>query len=221
VPPQIAPFQIVILPMLRDTPEDAALIEYCQEVVDMFASARLSAFGEPIRILLDKKPGKAAAKRWDWVRKGAPIIVEVGPRDMAEGKLAVLRRNALWNEETGKPAFQFLSREGFSSQAPSLLEKIQQELFAEAEARREANIDRSITTLAGLAEYFGEDRRYPGWAEIQWSRPTGAALDGVVEQLKALKLTLRNVPLGVAPADGMCLFTGEAAVERIYVARSY
>ena len=56
---------------------------------------------------------------------------------------------------------------------------------------------------------------------MQWSRPDGAALDRIVEQLKALKLTFRNVPLDAAPADGRCVFTGEPAVERIYVARAY
>ena len=49
----------------------------------------------------------------------------------------------------------------------------------------------------------------------------GAALDKVVERLKAHKLTYRNVPLGTAPVDGTCLFTGEPAIERIYVARAY
>jgi prolyl-tRNA synthetase len=56
---------------------------------------------------------------------------------------------------------------------------------------------------------------------VQWSKPTGAALDAAVERLKALKLTFRNVPIGAEPADGPCLFTGEPAVERIYVARAY
>ena len=78
-----------------------------------------------------------------------------------------------------------------------------------------------MTSFDELAAFFGDDRKYPGWAEVQWSRPTGAALDKVTERLKALKLTFRNVPLGAAPADGRCLFTGELAVERIYVARSY
>jgi prolyl-tRNA synthetase len=140
---------------------------------------------------------------------------------MGNNEVAMLRRNKLWNEENGKPAFQMLSREGFSSQAPSLLEKIQQEMFDEALARREANIVRDITSIEALAEFFAPDRRYPGWAEVQWSKPTGAALDAVEAQLKAHKLTLRNVPLGAAPADGVCLFTGAPAVERIFVARSY
>jgi len=56
---------------------------------------------------------------------------------------------------------------------------------------------------------------------VQWSKPTGAALDKVVERLKALKLTLRNVPADAAPVDGACVFTGDAAVERVIVGRSY
>lgn len=221
VPPAIAPQQIVIIPMLREAPEDAELIEYCQEIVDMFAKLPLTAFGERIRMLLDVKPGKAAAKRWDWVRKGAPIIVEVGPRDMAEGKVAMLRRDKLWNAENGKPAFQFLSREGFSSQAPSLLEAIQSALYEEAKARRDANITRGMTDWQAVVDHFDKGGKYPGWVEVEWARPTGAALEGVVEKLKAVKLTIRNVPRGGAPATGTCIFTGEPAVERILVARAY
>jgi prolyl-tRNA synthetase len=50
---------------------------------------------------------------------------------------------------------------------------------------------------------------------VQWSKPEGAELDAVVERIKALKLTFRNVPLNAAPADGVCIFTGKPAVERI------
>ena len=102
-----------------------------------------------------------------------------------------------------------------------LLEEIQRRLSVEARDRRDANIVRDIASFDQLAAFFAEDRRYPGWAEVQWSKPTGAALDSAVERLKALKLTLRNVPRDAEPADGTCLFTGEPAVERIYVARSY
>jgi prolyl-tRNA synthetase len=76
VPPQIAPHQIVIVPMLRDNDEDAAVIAYCEELAK--ALGERDAFREPVRVLFDKKPTKAATKRWGWVKKGAPIIVEVG-----------------------------------------------------------------------------------------------------------------------------------------------
>ena len=219
VPPAIAPQQIVILPMLRDDDGDAALLDYCEQLRSALATQH--ALGEPVRVLLDKKPGKATQKRWDWVRKGVPLIIEVGQRDMAEGKLAMLRRDRLWNMDNGKPAFEFLSREEFTSQAPSLLATIQQGMFEEARDRRDANITRGVTTMAEVAEFFAEDKRYPGWLEVQWAKPTGAVLNKVVEQLKALKLTIRNVPMDGTPVDGACIFTGEAAVERIYIARAY
>ena len=80
---------------------------------------------------------------------------------------------------------------------------------------------RGVTEFSALESIFAEDARNPGWVEVQWSKPDGAALDKVVEQLKALKLTFRNVPANAAPASGACLFTGEPAVERILVARAY
>ncbi len=218
VPPTLAPFQVVILPMLREDDGDAALLAYCEELRANLV--KRSVFGEPPRVLLDAKPGKAAAKRWDWVRKGAPLIVEVGPRDMADGKAAVLRRDRLWNP-AAKPDFAFIARDELSANAPVMLEEIQRAMFDRASERRQANMVRDIGSLEALKAFFAEDRRFPGWIEVQWSRPEGAALDKVVEQLKALKLTFRNVPLDAAPADGPCLFTGEPAVERILVARAY
>ena len=219
VPPRIAPHQIVILPMLRDKPEDDAVLDYCEEVRAMLAS--LSTMGEPVRVLLDKTPGKASAKRWDWVRKGAPIILEVGPRDMENGKVAMLRRDQLWNADNGKPAMQFLSREGFASQAPSLLEAIQNALFTEAAERRDANITRGVTQWDAVVDHFKNSGKYPGWVEVEWSKPTGEALAKVVEQLKGHQLTIRNVPREAEAASGACIFTGAPAVERILVARAY
>ena len=219
VPPALAPFQVVILPMLRDKPEDQAVIDWCAEL--RAGLAQQVALGEPLRVLLDTKPGKAAAKRWDWVRKGAPVIIEVGPRDMDNGVVSLLRRDALWDEATGKPAFANPTRDAAVADMPALLAAIQQALFDQALANREANVVRDIDTVAGLAEFFGEDRKYPGWVEVQWAKPTGAALEGVVETLKELKLTLRNVPIDAAPVEGKCVFTGEPAVERVYVARAY
>jgi prolyl-tRNA synthetase len=219
VPPAIAPHQIVILPMLRDTDEDAALLEYCEELRK--ALAGLAALGEPVRVLLDKRPGKATAKRWAWVKKGVPLILEIGGRDMAEGKVSVIRRDRLWNEENGKVAFSAEAKDAFVARAAAELDAIQHSLHAEAKERREANIVRGIETLDALRAFYGDNAKYPGWVEAQWSRPSGAELDKVIEVLKSMKLTLRNVPMDGPTADGTCIFTGKPAVERIYVARAY
>ena len=172
-------------------------------------------------MLLDLSPGKASAKRWDWVRKGAPLICEVGPRDMAEGKVAMLRRDALWNAETGKLATQFVERDRLIEDTESLLETIQTALFDRAREHRDANITRGLTRWGEVTDFFASNGKFPGWVEVQWSKPSGAALDRVVEQLKAEKLTIRNVPMNGQAADGPCIFTGEPAVERILVARAY
>ncbi len=219
VPPRIAPYQIVILPMLRDKPEDEAVVAYCKELRAELASQ--STMDEPLRVLFDTTPGKATAKRWDWVRKGAPVIVEVGPRDMENGKVAMLRRDQLWNAENGKPNIHFVARDEFASGAAQLLEDIQNALFNEARARRDENITRGLTDWSQVVEFYKAGGKYPGWVEVQWSKPSGDALEQVIEQLKAEKLTFRNVPKGADPAEGSCIFTGEPAKERILVARAY
>ena len=218
VPPAIAPHQVIILPMLRDTDEDAALLDYCEGLRAVIAGQ--FALGEPVRVLLDARPGKAAAKRWDWVRKGAPVILEIGGRDMEAGKVSMLRRDALWGEN-GKPAFQTPGRDMAARMVPEALADIQQAMLIQARERRDANIARDIGSMDALAAFFAEDKRFPGWAEVQWAKPTGAELHAVEEQLKSLKLTLRNVPRDSLPANGTCIFTGNPAVERIYVARAY
>ncbi len=218
VPPRVAPQQIVILPMLRDDDGDGALLAYCDDLRKSLASQ--SALGEPIRVLLDKRPGKATQKRWAWVKKGVPLILEIGGRDAAGGQVSALRRDQLWTD-AGKVNFIGQDKDEFVGRAAADLEAVQQALHEQAAARRDAQIERGITDLEGLKAFFSEDKRYPGWAEVVWSRPTGAALDAVVQTLKALKLTIRNSPIDGEAAAGTCLFTGGPAVERIFVARAY
>jgi prolyl-tRNA synthetase len=219
VPPQLAPNQVVILPMLRDKPEDDALLDYCETLRSAIAGNR--AFDEPVRVRLDTRPGKAAGKRWDWVRKGAPVIIEVGPRDMENGVVSLLRRDSLWDLETGKVFFQNPEAAQCARSMPGLLADIQTSMFDRARERRDAAIRRDITTLDALDEHFTQSGPYPGWVEVEWSRPTGDALEKVVTQLKDRKLTARNVPQDAAPVSGRCIFTGDAAMERILIARAY
>jgi prolyl-tRNA synthetase len=224
LPPAIAPRQIVIVPMLRDKPEDAEVLAFGEALVKDLN--KQVALGEPIRALLDTKAQRSAEKRWNWVRKGAPIIVELGPRDVASGQVMFMRRDDL--RDGDKVKSQSLPREEFVAQAPALLAAIQQTLFDQAKAMLDGNIRRDITTFAELAEYFGaaaEDDEdtlaFKGWARVSWSRPTGEALEQVAQRLKAQKLTLRNAPMDQPTTFGPCIFTGEPGVEEVLVGRSY
>ncbi len=217
VPPRIAPWQIVIVPMLRDTPEDEALVAYAKDIQSSLAA--LSALGEPVRALLDLKPAKAATKRWGWVKKGAPIIVEIGGRDMAGGNVSVIRRDRLYRED-GKIDSAVMPRGDFEADAPGLLAAIQTALHEQARERLKANIV-PAGDWAAVEAHFAEGVKNPGWVEVSWAKPTGAALDAVVERLKALKLTIRNAPSDAGVVEGACVFTGDPAVERVLLARAY
>src|SRR5690606_34081018 len=129
VPPAIAPHQVVILPMLREDDGDAALLEYCQKLRAGIAAQ--DALREPVRVLLDSRPGKAAAKRWDWVRKGAPVIIEIGGRDMEAGRVSLPRRDRLWNE-AAKPDFAAPPLDEALAGICGMLEDVQASLFSEA-----------------------------------------------------------------------------------------
>ena len=215
-PPQIAPHQIVIVPMLRDNDEDEAILGYCRSLAAELRA--LSAFGEPVRALLDTKAIKAQTKRWGWVKKGAPLIIEVGPRDVAGANVSVIQRTALYTGE-GKLNSKIMSQADFVAQASILLENVQADLSNDANNWLRGNIARDVTDLA--AHFKGSEDKVVGWVEVQWSRPTGSALAKIVEQLKALKLTMRNTPLDAAPVDGACFFTGDNAVERVLIGRTY
>jgi prolyl-tRNA synthetase len=218
LPPAIAPRQIVVVPMLRDKPEDEEVLAFCRKLVA--ALSALSAFGQPLRVLLDTKKIKSAEKRWNWVRRGAPVILEIGPRDAASGAVTYMRRDALRDGDKVKSSAMPL--EDFIAFAPSLLTDIQVALHGEAKARLEGNIRRDVTDWAGLENYFaGSDDEFKGWLRVSWSRPSGAALEAVDARLKALKLTIRNAPLDQPARFGPCIFTGAPGVQEILIGRAY
>jgi prolyl-tRNA synthetase len=219
-PPAVAPRQVVIVPMLRGKPEDADLKAYCTSLAEELG--RRSVFGSPLRAYVDLKDARPADKRWDWVRRGAPLICEIGPRDAANGQVTFIKRNAL--REGEKIKSHTLPRAEFIGQAQGLLETAQAELFAEAKARTESNIRGGFNTFADLERYYGtddENGEFKGWARVSWSRPSGAALEEVGNRLKALKLTIRNAPRAQPATFGNCIFTGAPGVEEILIARAY
>jgi prolyl-tRNA synthetase len=217
-PPRIAPWQVVIVPMLRDKPEDAAIVDYCRTLQAELAG--LSALGEPVRALLDLKPVKSTTKRWNWVKKGAPLVIEVGGRDVEGGNVSVIRRDELYRED-GKLDARVVARDAFVSEAAATLEAIQAALHARSTAALKANIV-PLSDWAAVEATFAEDQKNPGWIDVAWCKPTGAELDAVVERLKALKLTIRNAPMGQTGEGAVtCIFTGKPAVERVLIGRAY
>ena len=154
------------------------------------------AFGQPLRVLLDTKKIKSAEKRWNWVRRGAPIIVEIGPRDAAAGQVTYMRRDMLRDGDKVKSIAMRAPGISWKKRPCRPWPKSRHSLYAEAKARLDSNIKSDVTDWKGVEDYFaGGDDEFKGWLRVSWSKPSGADLDAVDTKLKALKLTIRNAPL--------------------------
>jgi prolyl-tRNA synthetase len=221
LPPIIAPRQIVLVPIVRDRPEDASVVEYCESLASQLRAG--SALGEPIRALADLKAGRPVDKRWNWIKRGVPIVCEIGARDVASGSVTLIRRDQARQGE--KIGFSSLGRAEFVQRASALLAEVQSALHSQARERLRAGIRSDLTSLGAVADYFGESGdadAFHGWVQVPWARPEGAALQSVDQQLKRLKLTVRVAPVRQEPLGGeRCLFTGEPATEWILIARAY
>jgi prolyl-tRNA synthetase len=221
LPPVIAPRQIMLVPILRDKPEDGAVVQYCESLAAEINQR--TAFGEPIRAAVDRKPGRAIDKRWNYIKRGVPIVCEVGARDMAASAVTMIRRDRTRNGERIESAT--LARNELVQTAGTLLAQIQAALHAEARARLDTNINSQFMTFDDLESYFKDStdtEAVRGWARVAWAKPEGAALAAVDAKLKSLKLTIRNAPLQQEPEQGRrCIFSDTPAREFVLVGRSY
>ena len=155
------------------------------------------------------------------MRRGAPIIIEIGPRDAAAGNITYMRRDDLRDGDKVK-SVAISRREFIEEKVVQMLNEIQHGLYCEAKARLDANIKIGVTDWAGVESYFaGGDDEFKGWLRVSWAKPTGAELDAVDTKLKALKLTIRNAPMDQPSEFAPCLFSGKPGVEEILIGRSY
>src|SRR3546814_13176858 len=123
--------------MRRDNDEDTAILDYCRDLESQLKA--LDAFREPLRVLFDTGANKPQTKRWGWVKKGAPIIVEVGPRDVAGGNVAVIRRDRPYKDD-GKLNSAFVAKGDFVADTVATLAGIQTSLHADAQERLHTHI---------------------------------------------------------------------------------
>jgi prolyl-tRNA synthetase len=232
LPPALAPKQIVIVPIARGSANDGRVIDYCQALAATLRSQ--SWRGAPLRVAVDMKDRKAIEKRWDWVQRGAPLIAEIGERDVDSGNVSFFRRDALVREGERLKSF-VLPKEAFLSSAAGILGEIQARLFLEAQKKRDDLIQDGLTSFADLTTYFGPGEKedddegdavrapvsVKGWVRASWSKPTGAALTDVAARLKMLNLSIRVAPLKQPEQHRPCIFTGAAGNQEILISRAY
>jgi prolyl-tRNA synthetase len=210
LPPKLAPSQIVILPIYRNDEEKSDVMPFCATLERELSS--LLYAGEPIRVKIDNRDMRGGDKKWQWVKRGVPIRIEIGPRDVAGGKISFGRRDVAGRLESPRGDFVGL--------VPKMLEEIQQGLLQRAtKLREEATV--KIDSLKEFEEYFtptNEERPeiHGGLAHCHFVESPE-----MEEKLKALKVTVRCVPLVGEKESGKCIFTGQASERRGVFAKSY
>jgi prolyl-tRNA synthetase len=207
VPPRLAPIQVVVVPILRGDDSAAAVRAKADEVV-----SRLKGMG--IRAKLDARENLSpGAKYYEWERKGVPLRIEVGPKDLEQGQLALARRVIA----EGAKRKEFVPEAEALAGMPARLEAFQTELMETARSRREGSSVRGVNSIGEVQEALdgGAGFVYTGWSG-----------DPAVEQrIKDLtKATSRVIPseeFRSATAPTHCVSgEGPAKVEVVW-ARAY
>jgi prolyl-tRNA synthetase len=218
LPPRLAPQQVVILPIYRNDEERAPVAEYCQKLRAELAAQRYD--DEPVRALVDDRDIARADKKWQHVKRGVPVIIEIGPRDLAGDTLMPRRRDQPAGEK--KPA---VPRSEFVAKIGSELTAMQNSLFERALAERKA-VTHTITKREDFEAFFTpQNEEKP---EIHGGFVVGHFVEGpqTTEILGRLKVTIRCVPIADEPGfeeetPGTCLFTGQPTTKRAIFAKAY
>jgi prolyl-tRNA synthetase len=211
LPPTVAPQQVVIVPIPRgeDGPavlEEAKALE--REIAD------LAFQGGEVRVTADLRDREPPDKRWEWTRKGVPLVLELGPRDLKEGVVALRRRDA------GDAKPESLERSRIATAIPELLAEIQGTYHRAAAERLEMRTRSDIADFDGFREWFDTDpadASAGGFVRAPWSEAPESA-----DLLEELKVTVRCLPFDQnLPPDSRCVLTGKPATVEAIFAKAY
>ncbi|MCA9186724.1 MAG: proline--tRNA ligase [Pirellulaceae bacterium] len=215
LPPRLAPKHVVILPIYRNDEERSLVLEYCRSLSAEIGQQRFA--DESVQVSIDDRDLRGGEKAWQHVKRGVPIRLEIGPRDVANQAVFMARRDLPASEKSSKVA---MPRDQFVAQVSGLLQQMQQAFFDRALKLREDNTC-SIDSLDDFRQYFtpaDPDRPeiHGGFALCHWSESPE-----VNELLKELRVTIRCIPLEGAAEPGTCIFTGRPSQGRAVFAKAY
>ena len=210
LPPKLAATHVVILPIYRDEQQRSEVLEYANSLKQELAAKTFS--GGAISVEVDDRDIRGGEKKWYHVKRGVPVRLEIGPKDIAKNAVFMGRR------DTGesKP----IERQELVATLPQILETIQQNLFDRALKLREENT-RVITSEAEFREFFTpqnaeEPEIHGGFAKCHFSDE-----QSIDPLLKELKVTPRCIPIENNEEPGTCFATGKPAEKMAVFAKAY
>jgi prolyl-tRNA synthetase len=208
LPPHIAAAHIALIPIVHKEETKSKVYEHCLKLKAELE--KISYLQKPLRVIFDERDMRAGDKGWSWVKKGIPLRVEIGPKEIDEGIVSVFKRT-----EDPKSSIK-IKKEELVQKVFHYLEEIQKTLYTRAKAFRDSRIV-TIDTQEEFYEYFSEKNPQPGFALVHYNP------DHSVEEKiqKDLNVTIRCIPRDIGREEGKCPFTQKPSKQRVIYARSY
>ena len=167
LPPLVAPYQIVIIPINRD--ENVDKLNKC--ATDL--GEKLQSNG--IRVLVDTSDMRAPDKMWKWIKRGVPLRVEIGEREMESESVTITRR------DLGKESKRTISVAELVSGANNMLQQIQSDMLLAAQKRNETMIH-NVDSLQDLESALANGQI--GFFRIKYEQTTNNEFDALIEKYK-------------------------------------
>ena len=221
-PPMVAPAHVIIQPVLHKAESKDEVMAFCDKLIEALKTKVYG--GRVIEVEYDTRDLRGGDKTWQWIKRGAPIRLEVGPRDVAEGSVFMGRR------DKGHKDKESMKLEDFVERVTDILQEIQDGLLARAKAFRKEHTH-VIDTEEAFYEFFkspetGDNETAPIHAGFALTHFNGDPK--LEERIKNdLAVTVRCIPVdGQKLCDdegqpGTCPFTGEPSAKRVVWAKSY
>ena len=201
LPPKLAPFQVVIVPIYRGEEELAMISVKAKEIMADLRKAGISVKYD------DRDTQKPGWKFAEYELKGVPVRIALGPRDLENKTLEIARRDKLTKE-----SFQW-EEMPIAQKIGALLDEIQEGIYQKAFDFRKEN----TTEVNSWEEFKQILEQKAGFLAAHW--------DGTAEteeKIKELtKATIRCIPLDQVSEQGVCVYSGKPSTGRVLFAKAY
>ncbi len=197
LPPKVAPFQVVVIPIFRNDEQKKVIVKYLNPILDTLKN-------NLVRTKVDWREESPGFKFNDWEMKGAPIRMEIGPRDVENNQVVLVRR------DTGEK--NSINIDEISEIINKMLSDIHDNLFAEATEFLRANIIKTDSY-----DEFKKIINNGGFIRCGWDGTSETELK-IKEETGA---TTRVIPFDENPKNLKCIYTGKPAKHEVIFAKAY
>ncbi len=207
VPPRVAPAHVVILPIVKKGADNTEVLE---SAAALKAALRTRMYhGRVVEVEIDDRD-IGGARGWDWVKKGIPVRIELGPRDIENNSVFMARRDT--NKKEG------MDRDVFVETITDILDDIQNTLFQRALKNREDNTF-TIDDKDAFYDLYKQAKGYENGAFVMSHWCGSGQCEETIK--KELSVTIRCIPFDSPEEEGTCICCGGKSSRRVLFAKAY